>query len=181
MRYSVVVLGWLAKDLVDSVLYLLVAVASIDEAVVAFLPVTPIPTNHLTRQGLDGLARRFGFEPEHFVDAGLHGVVVEPSRGESLMAVIAVTPRTIDDFTCESVDALTASRRRLRGRCWRSGYFAGGHLVIPVADFGHVSGVLGSGYGGGAFGCGKVAVFDSPVGRDKAITITFLDGTKIRA
>lgn len=31
MRYSVVVLGWLAKDLVDSVLYLLVAVASIDE------------------------------------------------------------------------------------------------------------------------------------------------------
>ena len=81
MRYSVVVLGWLAKDLVHAVLYLLVAVASIGEAVVAFLPVTPIPTNHLTRQGLDGLARRFGFEPEDFVDAGLHGVVVEPGRG----------------------------------------------------------------------------------------------------
>ncbi|WP_283241592.1 hypothetical protein [Mobiluncus curtisii] len=41
--------------------------------------------------------------------------------------------------------------------------------------------MLGSGYGGGAFGCGKVAVFDSPVGRDKAITVTFLDGTKMRA
>ncbi|WP_268872102.1 hypothetical protein [Varibaculum massiliense] len=41
--------------------------------------------------------------------------------------------------------------------------------------------MLGSGYGGGAFGCGKVAVFDSLVGRDKAITVTFLDGTKIRA
>lgn len=112
MRYSVVVLGWLAKDLVDSVLYLLVAVASIGEAVVAFLPVTPIPTNHLARQGLYALACGFGFEPEDFVDAGLHGVVVEPGRGEPLVALIAVTPRTIDDFMCESVDALTASR------CW---------------------------------------------------------------
>lgn len=120
MRYSVVVLGWLAKDLVDAVLNLLVVVSSIGETVVAFLSVTPIPTNHLTSEGLDGLACGFGFEPEDFVDAGLHGVVVEPSRGESLMAVIAVTPRTIDDFTCESVDALTASRRRFRGRCWRS-------------------------------------------------------------
>ena len=83
---------------------------------------------------------------------------------------------------CESADALIATRRRLRGRChcW-GGCFAGGHLVVPVAGFGHVGCVLGSGYGYGAFGCGKVAVFDSPVGRDKAITVTFLDGTKIRA
>ena len=76
---------------------------------------------------------------------------------------------------------VTASRRRLRGRCWRSGYFAGGHLVVPVAGSSHVGCVLGSGCGSGAFGCGKVAVFDSPVVRDKAITVTFLDGTKIRA
>ena len=89
----------------------------------------------------------------------MHGVVVEPSRSEALVAVIPVTPRTIDDFMCESVDALTATRRRLRGRCrcW-GGCFAGGHLVVPVAGSGHVSAVLGSGYGGGAFGCGKVAV-----------------------
>lgn len=62
MRYSVVALGWLAKDLVHAVLYLLVVVASIGETVVAFLPVTPIPTNHFTCKSLDGLARRFGFE-----------------------------------------------------------------------------------------------------------------------
>lgn len=87
MRYSVVVLGWLAEDLVHAVLYLLIVVASIGEAVVAFLPVTPIPTNHLTRQGLDGLARRFGFEPEDFVDAGLHGVVESAQACASLVSV----------------------------------------------------------------------------------------------
>ena len=49
-------------------------------------------------------------------------------------------------------------------------------MVVPVAGSSHVGCVLGSGYGCGAFGCGKVAVFDSPVGRDKAITVGSAEG-----
>ena len=48
-------------------------------------------------------------------------------------------------------------------------------MVVPVAGSGHVGCVLGSGYGGRAFGCGKVAVSEyvfAPTGSAELVVVT---------